>query len=46
MTSHKKSGFHTFKNSTMSFGFDMFLFLLLKGDTQANPWIFSDSAQS
>ncbi len=30
----------------MSFGFDMFLFLLLKGDTQANPWIFSDSAQS
>jgi hypothetical protein len=43
----KSSGFKTLKNSKMSCKFDRdVLFFLLKADTQANPWVFSDSAQA
>jgi hypothetical protein len=41
----ESSGFQTLKNSKMSSkcNRDVLLFLL-KADTQANPWFFSDSA--
>jgi hypothetical protein len=43
----KSSGFQTLKISKMSSRCDRdVLFFLLKADTQANPWIFSDSAQA
>jgi hypothetical protein len=44
----KSSGFQTLKNSKMSSECDrdILFFFLLKADTQANPWIFSDSAQA
>jgi hypothetical protein len=43
----KSSVFQTLKNSQMSCKFDRDVtFLLLKADTQANPWIFFDSAKA
>jgi hypothetical protein len=42
----KSSGFHTLKILRALNVIEMFCFLLLKADTQANPWIFSDSAQA
>jgi hypothetical protein len=42
----EKFRFSNFENSKMSYMIEMFCFLLLKADTLANPWIFSDSTQA
>jgi hypothetical protein len=43
----KSSGFQPLKSYKMSSKCDRdVLFFLLKADTQANPWVFSDSAQA
>jgi hypothetical protein len=48
----ESSGFQNLKNSTSCIflqvvnGIEMLCFLLLKANTQANAWIFSDSAQA
>ncbi len=43
----KSSGFQTLKNYKMSSECDRdVLFFLLKADTQANTWFFSDSSQA
>jgi hypothetical protein len=44
----KSSGFQTLKIYKISSECDrdVLFFFLLKADTQANPWIFSDSAKA